>query len=195
MTTYFKPKVELAHATPVAALDPERFTLADGERWYVAVTQPRKERYAAANLANQGYRYFLAQHLVTRRHARKFRTELAAVFPRYIFVVLNVQRGRWRSVNGTFGVNGLICEGDRPLAVRVGIVETLLRSSGLNGELIYQPDPLSPGDRVRLISGPFAGALGVLQSLAAAERVRLLLELVGGAITLNVPSEAVKAAY
>jgi len=87
-----------------SAQDASRFHLCAGERWYVAMTLPRKERLAATNLANQHYRSFLPTHLETRRHARKFTTVLAPIFPRYIFVILELDRQRWRSVNGTLGV-------------------------------------------------------------------------------------------
>jgi transcription antitermination factor NusG len=170
-----------------------RLTLSTGERWYVAVTLARKERYACANLANQGYRYFLPQHRVTRRHARQFRSELAAVFPRYVFVILNVRNGGWRKVRGTFGVHSLICEGDSPLAVPPGVVETLVASSDPAGSLIYEPAPLAAGDKVRLISGPLSGTFGVLQSLDEAGRVRLLLEFVGGVVKVAVRREAIEA--
>lgn len=179
---------------PTVNMSVEALTLREGERWYVAVTQPRKEHYAAMNLANQNYRYFLPQHRVTRRHARQFRTILTAVFPRYLFVILNLQTGRWRSVNGTFGVQGLICEGDMPLPVRAGVVETLVQSSGAGQQLIYEPDPLAAGDRVRLIAGPFAGAFGILQSLDDAGRVRMLMEFVGGPVKMKVRRDMVEAA-
>ena len=48
----------------------DRFALGVGERWYVAMTAPRKERIAEINLANQGFRAFLPRQLATRRHAR-----------------------------------------------------------------------------------------------------------------------------
>jgi transcriptional antiterminator RfaH len=174
--------------------DPGTLSLAPGERWYVAVTAPRKERYAATNLSNQGYRSFLPQQRVTWVHARRFRTEIAPVFPRYLFVIFDPHKTRWRSINGTFGVRGLLSEGDNPLPVRAGIVETLVRSSGVDGSLLYKPEGLKPGGRIRLISGPFSGALGVLQSLDDAGRVRLLLEFVGGASKVTARWDAIEAA-
>ena len=179
---------------PLAREEHRPLALGEGERWYVAMTLPRKERFAALNLTNQGYRYFLPQHRVTRRHARQFRTELAAVFPRYIFVILNLRQGRWRSVNGTSGIRALVSEGDVPLPVRPGVVETLVQSSAPGSGLIYEPEPLAPGDCVRLIAGPFAGALGRLQSLDEAGRVRLLLGCVGGPIKVAAWRDAIEAA-
>jgi transcriptional antiterminator RfaH len=158
------------------------------------MTLPRKERLAAANLGNQNYRSFLPIQLETRRHARKFRTVLAPVFPRYIFVVLDVDGQRWRSVNGTLGVRRLITDGERPLAVAPGVVETLIQSSDQRGALIYKTDDLAVGGRVRLIAGPFAGSLGVLQRLDGVGRVQVLLELLGGAVKVTTARDTVAAA-
>ena len=102
----------------------DRLALGVGERWYVAMTAPRKERIAEINLANQGFRAFLPRQLATRRHADKFRTALAPVFPRYLFVIVDLERARWRSVNGTIGVQRLIADAERPIAVAPGVVET-----------------------------------------------------------------------
>lgn len=174
-------------------VDP-RFRLGPGERWHVAMTLPHKERVAALNLANQSYRTFLPLHTVTRRHARQFRTELTPVFPRYIFVILDIERKRWRSVNGTIGVHSLITDGERPLAAPPGIVETLIQSSDGRGALVYARETLAVGDRVRLLAGPFAGALGVLQRLDGAGRVQLMLEYLGGHVRVSVERERIAAA-
>ena len=175
-------------------LDASRFALEAGERWYVAMTVPRKERLAATQLDNQLYRSFLPLHLETRRHARKFTTVLAPVFPRYIFVILDIERQRWRSVNGTFGVQRLITDGERPLAVAPGVVETLVQSSDQRGALIYKADELAIGDPVKLVSGPFAGSLGILQRLDGAGRVQILLDLLGGPVKVTAAREMVAAA-
>lgn len=157
----------------------------DGERWFVAFTQARREGIALDNLARQGWRTFLPFQLATRRHARKFRTVRAPVFPRYVFVGLDLDRDRWRSVNGTFGVQRLVMAVDRPLPVPVGIVETLMQSLDPFGNLKFTT-ALEPGSRVRLASGPFADTLGVLSALDASGRVEVLLEMLGGSIRLKV---------
>jgi transcription antitermination factor NusG len=169
-----------------------RYELRPGDRWYVAMTLPRKERLAAINLDNQDFRSFLPLQLVTRRHARQFKTERAPVFARYIFVILNTDSQRWRSVNGTLGIARLIADGERPLAVAPGIVETLILSSDEQGALIFQPD-FAVGDSVRLLAGPFAQTLGVLERLDGAGRVRLMLSLIGGSVKVSAPRDIVAA--
>jgi transcriptional antiterminator RfaH len=154
------------------------------QRWYVVMTQPRKEHFAAQNLQNQGFQSFVPRQMATYRHARRFSTRLAVVFSQYIFVSMNPYLQRWRSVNGTLGVRILVGNSDGPVPVRAGVVETLLASCDRNGVLMFQPaSALKPGDRVRLVAGPFAGAMGSLQSLDASGRVRLLLDIMSGKIT------------
>ena len=168
--------------------------LVAGERWYAAMTAPRKETIAELNLANQGFRVFLPRQLATRRHAHQFRTALAPVFPRYLFVIIDLERTRWRSVNGTFGVQRLIADAERPIAVASGVVETLIQSTDTNGALVYRTDEFAAGDRVQLRSGPFAGSLGVLQRLDGAGRVQILLELLGGSVKVSIDRKGVVAA-
>jgi transcriptional antiterminator RfaH len=145
-------------------------------------------------LRNQNYRGFLPLQVVTRRHARKFRTELAPVFPGYMFVILDIDRHRWRSVNGTFGVQRLIMDGDRPLAVVPGVVETLVVSSDQRGVLLYKSDELMVGDRIQLLAGPFSGALGILQRLDGNGRVQLLLDLLRGPVRATAARDRVAPA-
>ncbi len=153
-------------------------------RWYAVMTQARKEHFAAQNLQNQGFRSFVPRQMATYRHARRFTTRLAVVFSQYIFVAMDPSLQRWRSVNGTLGVRTLVGNSDGPVPVRAGVVETLLASCDRNGVLMFHsPSALKPGDRVRLVAGPFAGALGSLQSLDGSGRVRLLLDIMGGKIT------------
>ena len=116
------------------------------------------------------------------------------MFPRYIFVILDVERRRWRSINGTIGVRSLVSDGERPLAVPEGIVETLIQSSDRSGALAYRNADLEIGSSVRLIAGPFAGSLGVLQRLDGAGRIQLLLECLGGCVTVSVERERIVAA-
>jgi transcription antitermination factor NusG len=155
-----------------------------GERWFVAYTQARQELVAIDNLHRQGWRTFLPFHVATRRHARKFWTVRTPVFPRYVFVALDLDRDRWRSANGTFGVQRLVMAADRPIPAPVGVVETLMRSVDRHGNLEFTT-AIKRGSRIRLVSGPFADAFGVLNALDASGRVEVLLEMLGGSIRLK----------
>jgi transcription antitermination factor NusG len=66
----------------------------------------------------------------TVRHARKLSTVEAPFFPRYLFIVLDLARHQWGSVNGTFGVSLLVMRGDQPHPVPRGVVEALIAAAG-----------------------------------------------------------------
>ena len=159
------------------------------DRWYAVYTLPHREAGAQLHLRNQDFRTFLPLMSKTIRHARRHDTILAPLFIRYLFVALDLTRDRWRAINGTHGVTTLIMHDGRPAPVHPGVVETLIASSTPAGEVLWSPD-IAPGDRVRLIAGPFAGQLGILQRLDGAGRVQVLLEMMGSHIPTKLHARA-----
>lgn len=164
-----------------------------GRRWFVVQTRPRKEVQAGINLENQGFQSFLPRISRTTRHARRSRTVLAPLFPRYLFVSLDLGREQWRSVNGTFGVSRLVSHGAWPTPVPHGLVEELIVLTEEVGAIDLR-NALTPGDRVRFLSGPFAEAIGRLVALDDAGRARVLLELLGSEREISVAAEVLAPA-
>ena len=143
-------------------------------------------------LQQQGFRIFLPQLKKTVRHARKLTTVLAPVFPGYLFVVLDLQSDRWRSVNGTFGVSRLVMVGDKPIPVPHGVVEALLRLIDDDGTCCFNSDMIV-GQHVRVVSGPLAETVGKLERLDGNGRVRVLLEIMGGQVSTLLERSALVA--
>ena len=154
-------------------------------RWYAIHTLPRAEESAERHLDRQGFEVFLPRILKTRRHARRLETVLAPLFPRYGFVALDRGRHRWRSINGTVGVAGLVMCGELPQAVPIGIVETLVACVTADGSVDLDHGFRS-GDTVRLVAGPFARRLGTLTRLDDRGRVEMLLSLMANPVRLKV---------
>ena len=151
---------------------------ADGRRWRLVRTQTNREIFAAEQLQRQGFRVFLPKQMKTVRHARQLRVGLAAYFPGYLFVQLDLASDRWRSVNGTLGVAHLVGQGEHPAAVPHGVVEALVEAADDRG--VLTGPPLKAGQTVRITAGAFADQLAVIERLDGAGRVRVLLQIVGG---------------
>ena len=94
-------------------------------RWYVVQTHGHAETKALAHLARQGFTAYLPRYLKRRRHARRIETVAAPLFPRYLFVTVDIMCQRWRSIHSTIGVARLVCNGDDPVAVADDVIETL----------------------------------------------------------------------
>ena len=164
--------------------------LSPGERWYVVRTLPQRERHAVQQLTNQGYRAFLPLHLKNRRHARKVETISAPLFPRYLFTILDRTRDRWRSINGTLGVERLLMCGGELQPVPHGLVENLMLAADEDGT-VHFAYALQQGQRVKVAAGPFADLVGRLERLDDKGRVSVLLELMGGSVRVALPRDLV----
>lgn len=162
------------------------------ERWYVVQTLARREIGVFQHLQAQNFRAFLPQMTRTVRHARKLRSVRSAVFPGYLFVSLDLRRARWRSINGTYGAVGLVKGVEAPLAVPRGVVEQLVAYVDDAGLCRFDRD-LVVGQKVRIIAGPFADAIGSLVRLDDNNRVRVLLEIMGGAVSASLERSALEA--
>jgi transcription elongation factor/antiterminator RfaH len=160
------------------------------ERWYLVHTLPHSERRAVLHLGAQGFRTHFPNIEKTIRHARQLRTVRAPLFPRYLFLTLDLGRDRWLSVQGTFGVSSLYTCNERPVAVPEGIVETLIENSD-EANLALFTSGLSTGQPVRILSGPFANFVGTLERLDAAGRVRVLLDMMGTAVPVALRRSAI----
>jgi transcriptional antiterminator RfaH len=102
-------------------------------RWYVVQTQPHAEAKAAWHLKRQDFVTYLPRYLKKRRHARLVDEVAAPLFPRYLFVSIDVATQRWLSIRSTFGVTRLVCHGDRPAPVPDDVIDALRRREDADG--------------------------------------------------------------
>ncbi len=156
-------------------------------RWFVAHTLPQAEQRAVLNLRRQGFKAYLPRYRKQRRHARRVDWILAPLFPRYVFIAMDPARPRWRSINGTFGVHCLVCRGDRPASVPDGVVQDNVTREDADGAVALDPGPLRKGDRLRVLAGAFAERVGLFEQMAEADRVVMLLDLLGRQVPVRVP--------
>jgi transcription elongation factor/antiterminator RfaH len=167
--------------------------LVGNERWFLAHTLPKAERRAEFHLRAQGFRTHLPIIQKTVRHARQLRNVRAPLFPRYMFLILDLGRDRWLSVRSTVGVSSLFsCDG-RPVPVPEGVVEALVECGDKANLTLFQAG-LTKGQSVRILTGPFADFVGTLERLDDAGRVRVLLDMMGTTVPLRLHRSALSPA-
>lgn len=128
----------------------------------------------------------------TIRHARKFQSVMAAVFPGYLFIALDPSRDRWRAINSTVGVARLITGDGVPSPVPNGVIETLFGCLDEDGVCRFDRD-LEAGQNVHIVAGPFADMIGQLVHLDGRGRVRVLLEIMGVRVIATLDRGALRA--
>lgn len=163
--------------------------------WYVVQTHPNAEAKAASHLERQGFSVYLPRYLKRRRHARKVQTVQAALFPRYLFVNIDLQSQRWRSIQSTIGVSRLVTNGDVPAPVPAPVICGLKDREDERGFIAMAQGPsFAPGDRIRILSGAFAEALGLFEGASDRDRVAILLDILGRKVRIMLGVDMVAAA-
>ena len=159
--------------------------------WCVVNTLTNQELRAEINLLRQGFRAWLPLTERLKRHARRVQIARTPLFPGYLFVELDLAREAWRSINGTYGVKRLLARGTDPETLPEGFVDRLRQSVEDGSASTLGSGEMKPGARVRILEGPFADCAAVIASLASGERVRLMLEILGGKVVATIPRLAV----
>lgn len=166
-----------------------------GSDWYVVQTQVYAERKAAAHLNRQGFATYLPSYLKQRRHARRIQNAIAPLFPRYLFVSVDMSTQRWRCIQSTVGVSRLVCNGDEPAAVPDRIVDELKARHDERGLIPVDTRPrFARGDKVRVLDGVFSSCLGLFERMSDSERVSILLDLLGRKVRVMIGVDEIAAA-
>lgn len=83
----------------------------DAAHRFVVQAQVGREHIALQHLRRQRFDSFCPSHCKLRRAGRHTTNQLSPYFPGYLFVHLDLDRQRWRSINGTIGVVRIISFG------------------------------------------------------------------------------------
>jgi transcriptional antiterminator RfaH len=135
--------------------------------WSVARTVAHREVFAAHHLKAAGFQTFAPRiHIDPRRSA--------PLFLGYLFVRIFEQ---WRAVDRTIGILGLIRFGEQPARCPDAEIALLRRRLGDDG-IVHLPR-LRLGSRVRVLSGPFVGFLGLYAGMTTHQRELVLVNLLG----------------
>jgi len=164
--------------------------------WHVVYTQPLKESIAQQNLLNMGYEVYAPKFKKKRRHARKIEEVVAPLFPRYIFVGMNIECAQWRNINGARSVSHLLMTNDlKPTRVPCRVIDELKGQETENGIVpIASLVSFIKGDRVRVCEGVFEDQEAIFECLDDKGRVHLLLNFLGREMKTALPAYVVEAA-
>lgn len=166
-----------------------------GSRWYVVQTHVNAEAKAAANLDRQGFSVYLPRYLRRRSHARKIDIVARPLFPRYLFVAIDVATQRWRSIQSTLGVSRLVCWSGEPASVANGVINALKQREDDGGFIkLARRFGFAPGDKVRIVEGAFIDNFALVEDISDRERVAVLLDLLGRKVRVLVGADLIAAA-
>ena len=155
----------------------------NGQAWYAVYTHVNFEKQVSTALETRGFEVYLPllHHWDQRRGLLIWRP----AFPRYVFVRCQLTPDEWRTIKKIRWVLQFVGM-ERPTP----IPETEIRSvrivlENANGEVEGHPF-LKVGDRVKVIAGPFKGAVGYLLEACKHHRLLVGIEMLGRAVSTEI---------
>ncbi len=145
--------------------------------WYALRSKPRKEEVVWKQIRLQGFEVFYPRLRVqpVNPRSRKWRP----YFPGYMFVRVDINQVGLSVFQWMPHTLGLVCFGDEPAVVPENLIHAIQKRvdeiAEAGGEVLAG---LSPGDKVVIRDGPFAGYEAIFDTrIPGSERVRVLLQL------------------
>jgi transcriptional antiterminator RfaH len=150
--------------------------------WAVVQAEAQRERAVRLLLMRQGFETYMPRI--------KVRNRISLLFPTYVFVRIIDQ---FYSIMWTPGVVRLLMAGDKPACLKDEIITTIRKRE--IGGFVKLPLPnrqLKPGQKVRVIGGSFNGQIGLYEGQTSRDRERVLLELLGQAVPVELPARDIR---
>lgn len=163
------------------------------QRWHLIHSKPRQEKTAQLHLQRQEYTVYLPMITERKRRRQAWVEVTEPLFPRYLFVRLQAGVDNYAPIRSTCGVSQLVRFGLNPAVVPDAFVNQLYSEDEKRQQIVINQH-LEPGDRVRVLSGPFAAYQAIFTESCGQARACILLQLAERETRVRVPlSELEKA--
>ena len=164
--------------------------VADFEReWFAAYTMSRHEKRIAAHCERIGIEQFLPLYTCQRSWKNRTTVDLQIpLFPNYLFVRLApYDHGPLMRLPGLLSTVG---NAAGPIAIPDADMQLLRYMITCK---TIEPHPfMAKGDRVRVITGPLAGLIGVVQKQGNGLRFIVTLDVIGKSVSLHIDRSALE---
>lgn len=156
-------------------------------RWYVIHTysghenkaaEAMRQRIGTMNLGDKIFEIIVpTRNIVVVRHGKKEETK-EKIFPGYILVRMDLNDESWLAVRTTPGVTAFVGVGNKPTPISDSEVATIVQFSKLEAPKFKTK--FSKGEAVKIIDGPFADFLGMIDTIDEEKgKVKVLVSIFG----------------
>lgn len=180
-------KEESAGVLPDPFASGDGITEVDKRAWYIIHCYSGYEHKVRYNLEQRiesmGMQEFIFQVVVPTVEEieirdGKRRTVERCLYPGYIMVQMLLSDDSWYVVRNTPGVTGFVGMGNTPTPLRSEAVQGILRRMEASAPQVRAT--FKPGQKVRIIEGPFADFIGVVDDIDEERtKVRVLVSFFG----------------
>jgi len=157
--------------------------------WFLVYTKAKEEQRAKKHLENQGFKIFLPMIAFAKIDQSKSKN-LEAMFPRYLFIKINLEKDNWTLIKSTRGVSHMVVFGQKFAEIPNQVI-AYLKSGADKNDIFRQSitrEEFKKGDTLVITKGAFKDQEATFLSKQSKERVRILLKFVNKIITAEVPA-------
>tara|TARA_B100000767_G_C19583089_1_gene458161 strand:+ start:339 stop:839 length:501 start_codon:yes stop_codon:yes gene_type:complete len=161
------------------------------KEWFILQFKPNSHHQATKNLNQQGFETFLPLHDTTSRKASRFITTSQPLFPGYMFITFDRAESKWHKINNTYGVSRLVTFNAILKPVPTTFVDNLMKRYDPLGKLL-PVNKLKKGDEVKVLKGPFANFIAIVEEYETDQRIWVLMDLMGRKTKIQTPSDTLQ---
>jgi transcriptional antiterminator RfaH len=162
--------------------------------WYAIHTKPRQEEHAEEHLRRQEFEVYLPRIKQPRRYRGRWRDAIEPLFPRYLFIRLDLGSDNVAPIRSTRGVSKLVSFNGLPATVPEPLIDALVESADPDTGLLHpHEDRFKPGATVTIVNGPLAGLEAIFKAHDGEARSIILLELLGETRQLKIDRDHLRS--
>lgn len=152
------------------------------QAWYAVRVKPNFEKVVSLGFRGKGYEEFLPLQTAHRQVQNRIRTVELPLFPGYVFC--RFDEAKRLPILTTPGVFHVVTHAGRLAPVpdhEIESLQTMVRS-----RLPLEECPYSPGDKVRIVSGPLAGVEASVSRVKDRYRVVLSVAMLERSVAVEI---------
>lgn len=175
------------------------------KQWYVVNTYSGHEnkvkeklemRSESMDMKDYIFRVIVPEEKIVEEKDGVTKEKVKKLFPGYILLEMVMSDEAWYVVRNTPGVTGFIGssgKGAKPTPLQPYEVDNILNNMGMSR--LDMNKELEVGSKVRIISGPFSGMFGTIDSVdTATQKIMLLVDLFGQETSVEVGMSEIEMA-
>ncbi|MEW6447872.1 MAG: transcription termination/antitermination protein NusG [Bacillota bacterium] len=157
------------------------------KQWYVVHTYSGYEnkvkanlekRIASMNMEDKIFRIVVPEEDEVEIKDGKKRISKRKIFPGYVLVEMDMTDESWYVVRNTPGVTGFVGSGNKPVPLTEPEAELILKQA--QGEIPRVRIDLTPGEKIRVTSGPFQNFIGVIEEINTEKaKLKVMISMFG----------------
>jgi transcriptional antiterminator RfaH len=155
-------------------------------QWYAAYTNSRAEKKVLKELQKQGIEVYLPLQKKLRQWSDRRKWVEEPLIRCYIFVRIDI--GNYYQVLNTTGVVRYITFEGKAVPIPEKQIDVLRKLVANEADVEVTSENFTPGDKVKVVSGPMHGLEGELVDFRGNRRVMIRIEHIGQQLLVSIPA-------